>query len=121
MAQHRNFNSTQPVGHFQSEEKAYPNRQGMDDGDLIPTNRNFHDMNTMSPQRQRGVEYITEGENSTADMTRTAQYRSAQKMRIGKKTSADPGAHGMSATIHTTTDGELPNVKGAMRSKRTIH
>ena len=27
MTQHRNFNSTQPVGHFQSEEKAYPNRQ----------------------------------------------------------------------------------------------
>ena len=99
----------------------------MDDHELLATNRTmgagFSDPSTMSPIRPRGVEYITEGENSTQDMTRTGQYKSAQKVRLGKKSSADPGGHhGMSATIHTTADVDsLPNVKGAIRSKRTIH
>ena len=39
----------------------------------------------MSPVRARGVEYITEGENSTQDMTRATQYKSAQKVRHLKK------------------------------------
>ncbi len=62
-------------------------------------------MGTLSPQRHRGVDYITE-DGTTQDMSRVGNYKSAQKIRLGKKTSveASPLHGGMSTTIHSTMD-----------------
>ena len=115
----RNFNQTQQPDY--SAEKIHPGRaHTLDDADLI-----HHDSH-MSPQRHRGIDYITE-DSTTQDMTRVGNYKSAQKIRLGKKTSveASPMGHGgMNTTIHSHLDAgheSLPNVRGASKSKRTVH
>ena len=81
---------------------------------------------TISPQRNRnGIGYITD-DQTTNDISRTnvGAYNSTQKIRLGKKSveQMSPSNHGMSATIHTSAEKEgLPNVRGASKSKRTVH
>ena len=123
LPRNNNFNHTHQAGY--SAEKVYPNRSHtLDDNEILMSPRPGafdNASNPMSPVRQR-PDYITEGESSTADMTRATKYQSSTKMRLSKQQASNVEAHGMSATIHTSADHEaLPNVKGAIRTKRTAH
>jgi len=63
-----NFHNTQQAGY--SAEKVYPTRSHtLDDNEMLLTNRTngTFESNPMSPVRQRGIQYITEGDNTTAD------------------------------------------------------
>lgn len=70
-----------------------------------------------------GVDYATD-DQTTNDASRAHKYASNQKVRLTKKASVDPTPHhGMSATIHMNPGDSngLPNVRGAQKSKRTVH
>lgn len=81
---------------------------------------------TLSPQRARNAKtdrFTSADDVTTNDQTRQNAYQSAQKIRLAKKSSVEAAIahHNMSATIHTTEDvGQLPNVRGASKSKRTV-
>lgn len=77
-----------------------------------------------SPTKTRNAQnqnFVT-ADDSTQAMTRTNAYNSAQKIRLAKKTSIGPDHHhGMSATIHTNEKTDLPNIRNASKSKRTVN